>query len=968
MRLKDIMKLMRMNLLFISLIFILFICPFAVFSQISEGGTPPSFKYQETSLRSGNPIIKVPVDFYIEDLRETDDWQAREGAPKPVSKLISVDYTMENSGFHTILPSGENIWRLHLKADDAVMVMLYYSDFYIPQGGRLFIYSPDQCQLLGAYTNRTHPSGGLFATEFIGGDELILEYVASDTSEEKPRIRIAQIGYGYNAIALHSFCGDYPTGKSGDCNVNINCEEGDAWQNEKKGVCFMMQKIGNSCYICTASLMNNTAEDFKPLILSANHCAYNGSYSSRASAEDMMQWVFYFHREREDCNNTSLGIAQKTMTGCRLLVSTGLGGGSDGMLLQLNDMIPEDYNVFYNGWDVRGEAALSGVCIHHPSGDYKKISTYSAATEAFTWRWEFTAARLAHWNVYFKETANGFGITEDGSSGSPLYNENKLVIGTLTGGGSTCTYPRGRNLYGSMNFHWYKFPTDSSTRMDVWLDPLNRGVKTLSGRFQKPVKPVPRNLKAVFLGQSFSLSWESPPNSESLIRYNVYRNNVKIGETVSLSFTDYEPTEGSIVYAVSAVYADEIESNFVSTTSSFIKHKPPTDLKAERSSPTSEVVKISWQAPVYKQTIYWGNPDEYRYCLGYERREQFYFGHRWTADEISPLHRKTIQSVQFMPVENNVYDIFISQGERTYRQRVDTDLQKDGKLNTVDLETPFVIDGTKSLIVSIYTAVVRTTHPAWLDEGPVVAGKGNVRSFDGKDWGQLLDDNSTYDNNFIVAAVISSETGNLTENKVNSLQISDIFSGNPNVQPRSDLRAKANIQLSETNESAIRIRQSAVPLTEQTILTQNAVPALFPEITKYRIYRNESHHREIVAPTTSYTENYENTSSLFYEITAFYDRFESERSERVYVTIVDNEYRGEVAVHIYPTLFTNSLSIHGHEFVSKIEVISVIGKICLVENNPKNTIDTSSLAPGLYFLRIYDIYNNLKIIKAVKSP
>ncbi|MDR1380703.1 MAG: trypsin-like serine protease, partial [Tannerella sp.] len=544
------------------------------FAQISEGGLPPSFKYAQT-LRSALKKTEAPVDFYAEDLREVDNWRAREGAPMPVAKLIEVDYTPENSGSRTALPGGERIWQLHLSVPGATAVMLYYRDFYIPDGGKLFIYSADKARVLGAYTRNTHPDGGLFATEFIGGDELILEYVEPETgSPEKPRIHISEIGYGYNTAALKTFFGI--TTRSGSCMVNINCEEGEAWQNEKNGVCHTVQKIGKMSYICSGALMNNTAEDFAPLILTARHCAYQedklkGKMEVAADASDMKQWLFYFHLEREDCSNGSFAAPAKTMTGCKLLVNTGMEGGSDGMLLQLNAMIPEEYNVFYNGWDRRDTPASSGANLHHPGGDYMKISTYGTPAKQYTFRSsDFTGRTNAHWDVTFQQTANGHSVTEGGSSGSPLYNENKLVVGTLTGGNSTCIFPTGLNIYGKMSYHWDKFNADSA-HMDVWLDPAGSGVQTLAGRFRRVFKPVPLNVRAVNLGRSISLSWDAPSGAERPASYNVYRNNQRIGNATSTTFTDGGPTVGSLVYSISAVYEDGEESPFASTTVSFVE-------------------------------------------------------------------------------------------------------------------------------------------------------------------------------------------------------------------------------------------------------------------------------------------------------------------------------------------------------------------------------------------------------------
>ena len=42
---------------------------------------------------------------------------------------------------------------------------------------------------------------------------------------------------------------------------------------------------------------------------------------------------------------------------------TPVENGSDGLLLLLNDEIPDDYNVFFNGWDRSNMLSLSGVGI-----------------------------------------------------------------------------------------------------------------------------------------------------------------------------------------------------------------------------------------------------------------------------------------------------------------------------------------------------------------------------------------------------------------------------------------------------------------------------------------------------------------------------------------------------------------------------------------------------------------------------
>ena len=97
-------------------------------------------------------------------------------------------------------------------------------------------------------------------------------------------------------------------GFSEACEVNINCEEGADWQEQKKGVIQMIQYIRNKegeggSYICTASLVNNTARDKKPYVLSAFHCSQDMLGEQTVTPEELAVWLFYFHQEHVGCDN-----------------------------------------------------------------------------------------------------------------------------------------------------------------------------------------------------------------------------------------------------------------------------------------------------------------------------------------------------------------------------------------------------------------------------------------------------------------------------------------------------------------------------------------------------------------------------------------------------------------------------------------------------------------------------------------
>ncbi|MCG8700567.1 MAG: T9SS type A sorting domain-containing protein, partial [Bacteroidales bacterium] len=78
------------------------------------------------------------------------------------------------------------------------------------------------------------------------------------------------------------------------------------------------------------------------------------------------------------------------------------------------------------------------------------------------------------WHVESYET----GSTEQGSSGSPLFNQDNQIIGVLTTGGLSCT-PKINDLYQKMYHGWNDYSANNK-RLDVWLDPRNDNVGYLN--------------------------------------------------------------------------------------------------------------------------------------------------------------------------------------------------------------------------------------------------------------------------------------------------------------------------------------------------------------------------------------------------------------------------------------------------------------------------------------------------------
>jgi PKD repeat protein len=192
----------------------------------------------------------------------------------------------------------------------------------------------------------------------------------------------------------------------------------------------------------------------------------------------MDMWEFYFNYEAPNCATPGSEPGYNTVVGCTFKARGPETGGSDFLLVELNETPPAAFNVYYNGWDISETGASSGIGIHHPAGDIKKISkSGNLTTGTYT-----GCIPNAHWQVTWQATATDHGVTEGGSSGSPIFNEtSKKVVGTLTGGAASCSAQTSPDFYGKMDVHWDDNGTGNADRLKPWLDPTNSGVTSLDG-------------------------------------------------------------------------------------------------------------------------------------------------------------------------------------------------------------------------------------------------------------------------------------------------------------------------------------------------------------------------------------------------------------------------------------------------------------------------------------------------------
>ncbi|MDL2262609.1 PKD domain-containing protein, partial [Bacteroidales bacterium OttesenSCG-928-I21] len=450
------------------------------YSQESYGGLPISYTNKTLTTDIDQIMLEQPnMKLIIEEDAETE----KNGGMRRVGYIIPVKYNMNNAGTWETLKDGTQIWRLKITCPEALSLVMLYEEFYLPQGSQLFLYNENRKQLLGAYNHRTNPKlNREFSTQMIQGETTYIEYVQPKNVTENAILNIEGVVYNYRDV--EQFVGYYDTqkntsfGSSGNCNVNVNCPEGATWQTQKKGIAVIYVIEGNGAGFCSGTLVNNTANNGIPYMLTADHCV-----DVQANAR-YAQWQFHFNFEATACTNptSAPSVTNSTVTGCTYRSNGSVNGGTDFLLLELSstEATLAGMNLYYNGWDRSSTASTSGVCIHHPGGDIKKISTYTATLQTGTFN---NSTSNGCWRANWVQTQTNWGITEGGSSGSPLFNANKLVVGTLSGGASSCgvSAAQAYDLYGKFNLHWESNGTADNKRLKPWLDPINSGAENCPG-------------------------------------------------------------------------------------------------------------------------------------------------------------------------------------------------------------------------------------------------------------------------------------------------------------------------------------------------------------------------------------------------------------------------------------------------------------------------------------------------------
>jgi hypothetical protein len=496
-----------------------------------EAAVPTAARYPVLDVNRLDSVVPAPLD--LARIGQEDVERDQQELPPRFAIPQRVSITPAKRGIWEDLGNGQMLWRLRIIGREGTTSLnLGFTRFKMSKQGRLLLYSTDGRQVTRPFTAADNEEHGELWTPVVLTNDLIVELTVPRKEVQAVQLRIGWINQGYRGFGTIS-ADSY--NKSGSCNLDVEClDAGDSWREEMRSVGVI--STGGSTF-CTGSLVNDTAGDRKMYFMTANHCGINTGNAASL--------VVYWNYQNSFCRAPGSAASGQAGDGQLNQFHTGsffraANSASDFTLVELDDPPVTAFNHFWAGWDrSAGNPACSATVpcatIHHPNTDEKRI-TYSTTNMATTsYNGSTSPGDGTHLWVHWATDPPGPytvpGVTEPGSSGSPLYNSAGQYVGQLHGGPSACG-ATGNNLsdyYGRFSVSWTGGGTNS-TRLSNWLDAGNTGATTINGLDASgPCTPpaAPTGLTATAASQSqINLSWSASSGATS---YAVLRSTVNGG-------------------------------------------------------------------------------------------------------------------------------------------------------------------------------------------------------------------------------------------------------------------------------------------------------------------------------------------------------------------------------------------------------------------------------------------------------
>ena len=433
----------------------------------------------------GNLFVTAKLD--IEKLLQEDADQS-EGYPLRTGVVQDFEPKTGKDGRWTELEDGGWLWTIAFHAPDAVGIRLRIRPWPPQAGAELIIYDAYSTNYsFGPFTSSLKKQSGEFWTPIVYSDEVRVEYylppgIDNLTPESQITIDALMNQYRHLPGLTPGKETVLPRSHELPCHLDVTCFS--FWADAAAGVGALtyISNADHGQFFCSGGMLTRAVQDFTPLFQTARHCGVD----TPAKADSVLVTWFY---ETNTCDGTIPDPTTLPQTSGAVLLAD--VSSSDYTLLGLESDVPG--GVRFLGWDAAYWADGSFAAgIHHPKDSHKRISIGSKTGDA-------PCASGSGWEIIYPQ---GNGLTEPGSSGSPVFDSDHRVRGTLSGCGAIACNIDNRAVYGRFDVAWpalqpFLFPTDP---LNIYIDTSFTGTEL--GTIPNPFRTVLKGTFAVARGHN----------------------------------------------------------------------------------------------------------------------------------------------------------------------------------------------------------------------------------------------------------------------------------------------------------------------------------------------------------------------------------------------------------------------------------------------------------------------------------
>lgn len=543
--------LLRMIMNKILFLLLVLVCCLPAYAQVNYGGTPyyPSTLLRSTASESLFVMPKLDADSLAQE-REYESDNLR-GAYTFAHKFHTT-ITKSEAASPAELPDGTKVWTIKIHSEGAYSLNFLLENVSFPAGGRLFLYNEDKTHVIGAFDCRSVSDSGMLPIRPVAGETITLEYSEPSDAPFEGDFTVTEVNHDYMDFLRTEPQTD--TNSAYKCMADVLCSPAD----EQLIRSTVLLIIGGST-ACSGTLINNSANDGKPYVITAVHCLNttmtvpqtHNYYINRAGTI-----VTFFNYNKPVCGETMKGTQEMSIAGATAPVVL---EKNDVLLLKLKEEIPTYYNPYFAGW-TRSESRTNSpfTNLHHPNATVKKAGFYDSSLIASSY---VPSPDLFDKDIFWTVSAWTEGSTHGGSSGSGLFDAEGKLVGTLTGGVSVC---KGNAVGGGSDYFtcFYKAwnPSTAYGSLKDCLTPGNTGSTPTSCEGYDPFEesPVTRLSNSQYNTVDALVDLPLPSSQGYVFGYNIH-------ETVEFAEA-FQIAEGATIYGVyfllpkmQATYVDGVE-------------------------------------------------------------------------------------------------------------------------------------------------------------------------------------------------------------------------------------------------------------------------------------------------------------------------------------------------------------------------------------------------------------------------